>query len=65
TLRGGSVTALIDDSRIPLAQRRRCPAPASPMVRLGAPPALIREGAGQRAVPQQLALAGLGELRTP
>jgi hypothetical protein len=35
------------------------------MVRLGAPPALIREGAGQRAVLQQLALAGLGELRTP
>ena len=65
TLRGGAVTALIDDSRIPLAQRRRSPAPASPMVRLGAPPALIREGARQRVVLQQLALAGLGELRMP
>lgn len=64
-LRGGAVTALIDDSRIPLAQRRRSPAPSSPMVLLGAPPALIREGARQRAVLQQLALAGLGELRMP
>ena len=63
--RGGAVTALIDDSRIPLAQRRRSPAPPSPMVRLGALPGLIREGARQGAVLQQLALAGLGELRTP
>ena len=64
-LRGGAVTALLDDSRIPLAQRRRRPAPASPMVRLGAPPALIREGARQRLALRQLALAGLGEISMP
>ncbi len=64
-LRGGAVTALIDDSRIPLAQRRRSPAPASPMVRLGGPPTLIREGARQRLALRQLELAGFGKLLKP
>ena len=63
-LRGGAVTALIDDSAIPLAQRCRNPAPASPMVRLGEQPTLVREGAEQQLVTRQLALAGFAELVT-
>ena len=58
-LRGDGVTALLDDSRIPVAQRSRRPAPASPMVRLGPRPTWVREGANQELVAWQLALAGL------
>lgn len=63
-LRGGAVTAFLDDSRIPLAQRRREPAPASPMVRLGASPMLVREGARQELAMRQLAMAGVADLVT-
>ncbi len=59
SLRGGAVTALLDDARIPLAQRRRDPAPPSPMVRLGARPAIVREGARQQLVMEELARAGI------
>lgn len=61
-LRGRAVTALLDDARIPLAQRRRNPAPASPMVRLGARPAIVREGARLQRVIHELARAGIAEL---
>ncbi|MDB4450633.1 Sua5/YciO/YrdC/YwlC family protein [bacterium] len=61
-LRGGAVTALIDDSCIPSAQRRRHPAPASPMVRLGERSTLVREGAQQDLVTYQLARAGFAAL---
>lgn len=63
-LRGGAVTAFLDDSRIPHPQRRRKPAPASPMVRLGASPMLVREGARQGLVMRQLAMAGIADLVT-
>ncbi|MEC7233449.1 MAG: Sua5/YciO/YrdC/YwlC family protein [Planctomycetota bacterium] len=58
-LKGEGVTALIDDTRIAQGQRRLRPAPASPMVRLGPQPTLIRGGAEQGLVLEQLAMAGL------
>lgn len=58
-LRGGAVTALLDDSLIPAEQRRRRPAPASPMLALGPRPAWARTGARQEAVAGQLARAGI------
>lgn len=64
-LRGGAVTALLDDALIPLAQRRRDPAPASPMIRLGEKPALLREGVRQQLVIRQLASAGIAKLSSP
>ena len=62
-LRGGAVTACLDDTRVPLTQRRRRPAPASPMVRLGEHPTLVREGVRQELVTRQLARAGFAEVK--
>lgn len=58
-LRGDGVAALLDDTLIPAARRRARPAPASPMVRLGAEPAWVRAGVRQRIVAGQLARAGI------
>ena len=58
-LRSDAVAALIDDARIPESQRHLRPAPASPMVRLGPRPTLIRQGFQQRVVLDQLASAGI------
>lgn len=58
-LRSDAVAALIDDARIPERQRHLRPAPASPMLRLGPRPTLIRQGFQQRVVLDQLASAGI------
>lgn len=64
-LRGNDVTAFVDDARIDPRQRRRTIAPASPMIRLGAPPRLVREGIGQQDVRRQFARAGFSGLEMP
>lgn len=64
-LRSDAVASFIDDSRIPKRQRRLRPAPASPMVRLGGRPTLLRNGVSMQTVMRQLALAGFAEIRIP
>ena len=64
-LRSDAVAVLLDDSRITERQRQIRPALASPMVRLGQRPTLLRNGVSQQTVMRQLALAGLPEFRIP